>query len=74
MVEVRFVAAVIQATNAFASGLASGWSTCRSPTLDALGYNPAITYSSVDPDFDAAMEAFERTRRKYRNALRALAK
>ena len=27
-----------------------------------------------DPDFDAAMEAFERTRRKYRNALRALAK
>jgi len=27
-----------------------------------------------DPDFDAAMEAFEQTRRKYRNALRALAK
>jgi len=27
-----------------------------------------------DPDFDVAMEAFERTRRKYRNALRALAK
>jgi len=27
-----------------------------------------------DPDFDAAMKAFERTRRKYRNALRALAK
>ena len=27
-----------------------------------------------DPDFDAAMEAFEKTRRKYRNALRALAK
>ena len=27
-----------------------------------------------DPDFDAAMEAFERTRRTYRNALRALAK
>ena len=30
--------------------------------------------SPFDPDFDAAMEAFERTRRKYRNALRALAK
>jgi antitoxin MazE len=27
-----------------------------------------------DPDFDAAMEAFEQTRRNYRNALRALAK
>ena len=27
-----------------------------------------------DPDFDEAMKAFERTRRKYRNALRALAK
>lgn len=27
-----------------------------------------------DPDFDAAMEAFRQTRRKYRNALRALAK
>ncbi len=27
-----------------------------------------------DPDFDAAMEAFERTRRKYRNAFRELAK
>jgi len=27
-----------------------------------------------DPDFDSAMEAFEQTRRKYRNALRALAK
>jgi putative addiction module antidote len=27
-----------------------------------------------DPDFDSAMKAFERTRRKYRNALRALAK
>ena len=27
-----------------------------------------------DPDFDAAMEAFEYTRRKYRNALRTLAK
>lgn len=27
-----------------------------------------------DPNFDAAMEAFEQTRRKYRNALRALAR
>lgn len=27
-----------------------------------------------DPNFDVAMKAFEQTRRKYRNALRALAK
>ena len=27
-----------------------------------------------DPNFDAAMKAFAKTRRKYRNALRALAK
>lgn len=27
-----------------------------------------------DPDFDDALEAFEHTRRKYRNALRTLAK
>ncbi len=28
----------------------------------------------LDPDFEAAMEAFGQTRRKYRNALRTLAK
>lgn len=28
----------------------------------------------LDPDFDAAMEAFTQTRRTYRNALRTLAK
>jgi putative addiction module antidote len=30
--------------------------------------------TAYDPTFDAAMQAFERTRKKYRNALRALAK
>jgi putative addiction module antidote len=30
--------------------------------------------TQFDPDFDAAMEAFAHTRRKYRNALRTLAK
>lgn len=30
--------------------------------------------TAFDPTFDAAMDAFELTRRKYRNALRALAK
>ena len=33
-----------------------------------------IHLTPYDPDFDAAMEAFGRTRRKYRNALRKLAK
>jgi putative addiction module antidote len=33
-----------------------------------------LRITPYDPDFDAAMEAFARTRRKYRNALRELAK
>lgn len=33
-----------------------------------------VHLTPYDPDFDAAMEAFSRTRRKYRNALRKLAK
>ena len=38
--------------------------------VDANG----LHVTPFDPDFDAAMKAFELTRRKYRNALRALAK
>ena len=38
--------------------------------VDANG----LHLTPFDPDFDAAMEAFEQTRRKYRNALRTLAK
>ena len=38
--------------------------------VDANG----LHVTPFDPDFDAAMEAFVETRRKYRNALRALAK
>ena len=38
--------------------------------VDANG----LHVTPFDPDFDAAMKAFERTRRKYRNALRALAR
>ena len=38
--------------------------------VDANG----LHVTPFDPDFDAATKAFERTRRKYRNALRALAK
>ncbi len=33
-----------------------------------------IQLSTYDPDFDMAMEAFERGRKQYRNALRRLAK
>jgi putative addiction module antidote len=33
-----------------------------------------VQLSPYDPEFEAAMEAFSRTRRKYRNALHELAK
>jgi len=33
-----------------------------------------LQLTPYDPQFDASMDAFEQTRRKYRNALRALAK
>ena len=33
-----------------------------------------IQLSAYDPEFEVAMKAFERTRRKYRNALKELAK
>ncbi|MGZ9196754.1 MAG: AbrB/MazE/SpoVT family DNA-binding domain-containing protein [Candidatus Deferrimicrobiaceae bacterium] len=33
-----------------------------------------IQLSPYDPDFEAAMEAFERGRKRYRNTLRRLAK
>jgi len=36
--------------------------------------NNGVHLTPYDPEFDAAMEAFGRTRRKYRNALRKLAK
>ena len=39
-------------------------------TTDADG----ARLTPYDPDFEAAMEAFGQTRRRYRNALRALAK
>lgn len=34
----------------------------------------ALRITPYDPDFEAAMQAFEKTRRKYRNALRELSK
>ena len=40
--------------------------------VDAPGMGIGLT--PYDPDFEAAMTAFEETRRRYRNALRELAK
>ena len=40
-------------------------------TLDADG---GLKLTAYDPTFEASMSAFERTRKKYRNALRELAK
>lgn len=33
-----------------------------------------VQLTAYDPSFEAAMQAFEKTRKKYRNALRELAK
>lgn len=33
-----------------------------------------VQLSPYDPEFESAMQAFDKTRRKYRNALRELAK
>jgi len=43
-------------------------------TLHVVTDTDGAHLSPYDPNFDAAMQAFEQTRRKYRNALRALAK
>jgi putative addiction module antidote len=43
-------------------------------TLHYVVDSDGLHLTPFDPDFDAAMDAFGQTRRKYRNALRALAK
>ena len=43
-------------------------------TLHYVVDGDGLHLTPFDPAFDAAMEAFGQTRRKYRNALRALAK
>lgn len=43
-------------------------------TLHVITDADGAHLTPYDPNFDAAMKAFEQTRRKYRNALRALAK
>jgi putative addiction module antidote len=43
-------------------------------TLHYVVDRDGLHLTPYDPEFDSAMEAFEETRRKYRNALRALAK
>lgn len=43
-------------------------------TLYASSTPEGMQLTPYDPEFEVAMKAFERTRRKYRNALRELAK
>jgi putative addiction module antidote len=43
-------------------------------TLHAVAENGAIRLTPFDPTFEATVKAFERTRAKYRNAFRELAK
>jgi len=42
--------------------------------LHVIPDNEGARLTPYDPQFEASMQAFERTRRKYRNALRKLAK
>ena len=43
-------------------------------TLHIIPDSDGARLTPFDPNFDAAMKAFARTKKKYRNALRALAK
>jgi len=43
-------------------------------TLYATNTPDGIQITPYDPEFEAEMNAFERTRRKYRNSLKELAK
>lgn len=43
-------------------------------TLHVITDADGAHLTPYDPNFDAAMKAFEQTRRRYRNALRVLAK
>jgi putative addiction module antidote len=40
----------------------------------AIDADNGLRMTPYDPNFEAALKAFERTRKKYRNALRELAK
>ena len=42
--------------------------------LNVIETDEGILITPLDPDFEKAMEAYERGARKYRNALRELAK
>jgi putative addiction module antidote len=43
-------------------------------TLHLLTDKDGVHLTPYDPDFDAAIKAFSQTRRRFRNALRTLAK
>ncbi len=48
---------------------------CRAgDTLHVIADPEGVRLTPYDPGFEVAMQAFERTRRKYRNALHALAR
>lgn len=54
--------------------LTEGLNLREGDTLHVVTDADGARLTPFDPDFDKAMKAFERTRRKYRNALRELAK
>jgi putative addiction module antidote len=54
--------------------LADQMQLAEGDTLHIIPDQDGARLTPYDPDFDDAMKAFARTRRKYKNALRTLAK
>lgn len=57
----------------FPKEIVSKLNLAEGDTLFVTETHDGICLTPYDPDFEAAMQAFEITRKKYRNALRELA-
>jgi putative addiction module antidote len=57
----------------FPKEIASRFNLAEGDTLFVTETHDGICLTPYNPDFDAAMQAFELTRKKYRTALRQLA-
>jgi putative addiction module antidote len=57
----------------FPKDIANKFNLAEGDTLFVTETHEGICLTPYNPDFDSAMQAFELTRKKYRNALRQLA-
>ncbi|MEE3716529.1 AbrB/MazE/SpoVT family DNA-binding domain-containing protein [Tumidithrix elongata RA019] len=57
----------------FPKEIVSKFNLAEGDTLFVTETHDGICLTPYDPDFEAAMQAFDVTRKKYRNALRQLA-